>query len=726
MRRAPERTRHDDQGSALVLVLVLVIVAALIVLPVLAYAVAVMRENTVVIEGREQAEAVKGGFRYAMADPQNLYDTCTGGSAELPEPPGLTIPIETTCSQLSWVPAVPDDDLPWSIATTYAGVAPPTAGGGVIPTIYPGSGALDPQTWIDDSSTLRQTGKVFLPNLPVHPLTLRNASGFTMLPGFPTCRVYYPGTYKSAITINGPTYFASGVYYFEKKITLVGGASVVAGSGDYDDGCTDDPGAQFYVNNPPAPHNISGVGVTFVFGDEGQIVVDNSAGPVSFRMNTRYVQATDTGGLPSAQVSIMTVNGDLDPSLDASDPTAGRPLVLPATGAAELRVPLSMVDSVNPRPAPADKYLPSTLVPEPHAPGQPLNLRNGAAGNKVFNGSLILKWDAPLIDGGKAITRYTVSDSSGIVRCETLGQRSCTVTGLNTATTYQFQVVAVNEVGASVPSALSAGLRPNGSQALTAPPAPSNVRITQGTPPVAGESRYDDTFEITWDPIVAADTSTSSLVAPLDAYTALITDTDSLITDVYTCTAIETNTCTITGLPPADPDRVDDLNAPLPYLAQYQLVVSGTNEIAESSPTSPITVRLPVTGTAEYVAPVVGPHAPYTPPPIVDLNMSSNANAVTFLVHGYVSVPQGVVRVSLPAGASTANKRVELDGGVLAAWIVRSGANFPGFSMGLNNPRIQRVIRVETVVVGDDDVTSTAVVQINESGGWAVNSWVVQ
>jgi hypothetical protein len=45
--------------------------------------------------------------------------------------------------------------------------------------------------------------------------------------------------------------------------------------------------------------------------------------------------------------------------------------------------------------------------------------------------------------------------------------------------------------------------------------------------------------------------------------------------------------------------------------------------------------------------------------------------------------------------------------------------------MGLENPTVQRVIRIETTVDGAD-ITSTGIVQINESGGWAVNSWVVQ
>jgi hypothetical protein len=65
-------------------------------------------------------------------------------------------------------------------------------------------------------------------------------------------------------------------------------------------------------------------------------------------------------------------------------------------------------------------------------------------------------------------------------------------------------------------------------------------------------------------------------------------------------------------------------------------------------------------------------------------------------------------------------------GGVLAAWMLLGDDNQPSvFAMGLENPTVQRVIRIETTVDGAD-ITSTGIVQINESGGWAVNSWVVQ
>ena len=41
--------------------------------------------------------------------------------------------------------------------------------------------------------------------------------------------MYFPGTYTNPVTIDGPTYFASGIYYFEDTVLINGGADVVVG-----------------------------------------------------------------------------------------------------------------------------------------------------------------------------------------------------------------------------------------------------------------------------------------------------------------------------------------------------------------------------------------------------------------------------------------------------------------------------------------------------------------
>ena len=58
-----------DQGSVLPMVMVLMVVGALIVLPTLTYAATVLRANDAVSTSTAEAEAVKAGFRMAMAEP---------------------------------------------------------------------------------------------------------------------------------------------------------------------------------------------------------------------------------------------------------------------------------------------------------------------------------------------------------------------------------------------------------------------------------------------------------------------------------------------------------------------------------------------------------------------------------------------------------------------------------------------------------------------------------
>ena len=62
-------TRRPDEGSALILVLVLMIVGALIVLPLMDYAMSVGRDNTVLSIKTARTEAVKAGLRIALAEP---------------------------------------------------------------------------------------------------------------------------------------------------------------------------------------------------------------------------------------------------------------------------------------------------------------------------------------------------------------------------------------------------------------------------------------------------------------------------------------------------------------------------------------------------------------------------------------------------------------------------------------------------------------------------------
>lgn len=709
------RGERRDEGSVLMLVLVLMVLSSLIVLPIMSYGVTVLRANQVVGERGARAEAVKAGFRYAMAEPYDLYEACgpehagLNVGALLPTP-GLDVATETRCYLVDTAAANEDGELPYGIATTYAGKAPLT-GQGVVEGTFPGSGSLDASGWVDAASTTRAPATVWLPNLPVHGLNLRSGSGHAMPPeyalnGHAECTVYFPGTYRSEVVLDGPTFFTSGIYYFERPVRVVGGADVVAGEGSFQ-GCTDSQYAVFYAENAPATHNVTGLGATFVFGGEGRLVVDDSAGNIRFRMNQRYVAPEDTGTAPSAKVSIITVNGTLDEALELTDfENSGLDLVLPGPPAVpELIVPLSPVDSVNEREAPVDQYRPSTLTPAPRPPTTPLGVTATA-----YREAAIVTWEAPESDGGLPITEYVVTSSPGSQTCVTTGALTCAIEGLSNGVDHTFQVVATNAEGSSDPSEASSAVRPSsGRPWLAVPAAPTAVAVEEAVSlPVLNVSRYADALVIEWEPVAGTN------AAPTRDH--LVTITDTATAETHTCTAVEENWCAITALPPPNPLAIP------PYLATYDVEVVARNVVGLSTPATLTGASLPLTGEA-YASPIPAPHPPYVPPAVIDLDLLSSST-VEFVVPGYISVPQGLIDVDTVTDHAPA-KTVRLEGGVLSAWSEVSDPRPATFVFGMANPQTQRIIRLVTTAEGSN-IRSEAIIQLNESGGWAVNSWVVQ
>ena len=100
-------------------------------------------------------------------------------------------------------------------------------------------------------------------------------------------------------------------------------------------------------------------------------------------------------------------------------------------------------------------------------------------------------------------------------------------------------------------------------------------------------------------------------------------------------------------------------------------------------------------------------------------------------IPGYIAVPQGIVRVNNPHGLGTSDNPVSLTGGIVAAAFrviddraVEGELTVP---IGLVNPVVQRTFRItSTTSSGNPKITSTAIVQINQNGAYAINSWVVQ
>ena len=131
-----------------------------------------------------------------------------------------------------------------------------------------------------------------------------------------------------------------------------------------------------------------------------------------------------------------------------------------------------------------------------------------------------------------------------------------------------------------------------------------------------------------------------------------------------------------------------------------------------STPSLPVACALPLSGvTADC--------------PIIDIQLT-NASTVTLKIPGYVSVPQGSVLVTGGTGSS-ANKTISFGGGILAAQMAVDGEPPAFLQLGLLNPVVQKTFKIVTETVsGSPSVRSIALVQVNESGGHAVNSWVIE
>ena len=98
-------------------------------------------------------------------------------------------------------------------------------------------------------------------------------------------------------------------------------------------------------------------------------------------------------------------------------------------------------------------------------PGAPTNVTASAGSGKI-----ILKWEAPASDGGKAITGYEVfrGTSSGTETyvtsgaCSNLGAvLTCTDAGLTNGVTYYYYVIAANPIGTG-PQSNEASAKPGG------------------------------------------------------------------------------------------------------------------------------------------------------------------------------------------------------------------------------------------------------------------------
>jgi len=368
----PTTANAEDQGSALIFALVFIVLGSLMLMPMLDYVSVVLRGEAVQQRKANRAEAVRGALRVTLAAPRGLYDACSASglhTAVVLAAPDLGVPMSTTCTTLKNSAEVATVDLRVAMTVVQAGSVAPV---GTVGTPYAGSGSSNIGAWWAGISATSTGGKIFLPPLPEHGVNHPAAAGYLMPSWAGSCRVYFPGTYTDAVTIADaiPTFFTSGVYYFENTVTFGAGANIVVGEGALD-GCTTNSEAAFYAINAPRQINISGIGGTFVFGGSGRLVITDSGtanGP-KVRFNARLVGPTDVGNLVSAGVSIETVNGVQVGATSSSDLNLAGQLSVPKS-----KTETNPGDSNPPVDAASTSYHPSTLVPtiSPAAPVAPI------------------------------------------------------------------------------------------------------------------------------------------------------------------------------------------------------------------------------------------------------------------------------------------------------------------------------------------------------------------
>ena len=675
---ARTRSRSDlggrDEGSVLVLVLVLMVVCALLVVPMMSYSIAVLRSNQVLSGKSQDLEGVKSGLRIALADPTSLYKTCGDGGG--PNIDKILAPVTvngdvvtTKCNFIDFQSAQSADELRLGLTATQVGSPIPVALSG---DRYVAADPLSTTEWTTATSELSETGKIWYPNLPEHGLDFRQTDGTQMKAGWPTCTVYFPGTYKTAVTLDGPTFFTNGIYYFESDVVLEGGATVVVGDGATQ-GCTSSQESLFYAENVPSTHNISGLGGTWVLGKQGRIVVSNANDqPISLVFNRRYVPVASAGSDPSADVSIMSVNGEL-----AVDGTTGIDLDDPGV----IFVPASQVGVETPALATTQGYVPSEFTPKASAPDAP-----DAVTAERHVGAAVVSWTAPS-DGGAEIVDYTVTASSGET-CQTTGATVCAVTGLSTSASVTFTVVATNAVGSSDPSSPSSAITPSGGGALAVPGKPNAPTVTP----------YDAAVRIEW-------TAPSNGPAPITSYTV---------------TASDSSTCSVTTTGATTPPLQCDI-AGLTNATPYTFTVTATSAAGDSpvSDASLVVTPLPALGDPPEVPPTVSD--PFAPTAVIDVDLPSTAS-VFVDIPGYVSIPQGRIHIDNPNGHA-----VDITGGVLAAQFDVADGRDTGPStvdVGFVAAVVQRKFRITSTMGGI--ATSVAIVQVNQNGAYAINSWVVQ
>lgn len=732
-----------DRGAVLPLVLVLVVIGSLIVLPVMSYATTVLKANSVLSAKTQRFEAVKAGMRTALFDPLDLYRECDQSQAAPVDYSSMTlngVAVDTTCQLVGYAKTVIDDHLRYGLAATELGATIPAELNGKKYTSSDNESAWAALTTsaLEDDPNESRPGTIWLPDLASYPLITRSrVQGWDMPSAYGGCKVYFPGKYVDDVVLTGKTFFTSGVYYFEGDVRVESGADVVVGDGRYE-GCATSQEAVFFSSptlGSTEPHGITGFGATWLFGGEGRLVVSDAGGQaVKLLFNRRYVD--DRASDPSLFVSIASVNGDVLPDGTYVDYTEAGHVNVPVSRVLVGRAPDGSTTYDSPK---AHQMVPSVLTDVARPPSAAPTLdpiaayRTSELGVAGTNGEAYLSWHEPdaATWGGSQIQEYRVFvDDEVSPRCTvpaTAAYLECRITGLSvgmTDTTHVFRVLVTNAVGPS-PEATTQATYRNGPVATGG--SPLHPEIPAPNAPTA--TKYNKAMSVAW--------TAPTLASPSTPITHYVLTGESRPTGGSPTTTMSTTCnvnlqdhergatrCRITGL---NKDR------------DYRFKVTAVSAAGVSSAESPWSawVRADGSGTAPADNLALGDRVLPSMPdlhtaPIVDIDLTG-ASKSSVRIPGYIAVPQGTIRINnAPGAADPANAHnVEVVGGILAARFDVADGRVPAggcdgcISLGFESEVVQMRLRlVSTTSSGVE--RSVAVVQVNENGAYAVNSWEVQ
>lgn len=244
---------------------------------------------------------------------------------------------------------------------------------------------------IDPGESNSADGVLAYPPLP--PIPLYQRPGSQAVVG--TCSIYFPGRYlgSTSLLLSGGThYFVSGVYYFERSLAITNGARVVMGHGRHP-GCTTDADAA-REGRSPRQHEISGRGVSLLFGSAARLIVQESSLIINAPQDP---QATSVRTVSfGSSTTTLTAPADFVRSHDGSLQPASTHTVVPP----ESSSPVS--------------YKSSTLVPDTaFAVDVRLNGSNVATNRVIIEGQVFVP------HGGIRVTSttsaYRVALSGGVV-----------------------------------------------------------------------------------------------------------------------------------------------------------------------------------------------------------------------------------------------------------------------------------------------------------------------